>query len=590
MLKNLRYFISVLILVISFFISSLHVVVASTPLITEYNIPGAPTYAFQITSGPDGALWFTEKGTWKIGRMTTNGVFTEYPTPAQPEDIIAGPDGALWFTEPSVDKVGRITTNAEITTYPTGYNSAPRFITVGSDGALWMEEWNASIARMTTDGVVTHYPVPGASFGGLMGITNGPDGAVWFVDYSDNRIGKITTAGVVTMFTIPTANSYPYGIVGGSDGAVWFGETVGNKIGRITPDGTITEYAVPTTYGNSPHPSILTLGQDGAVWFIEENNNAIARASSTGEFTEYQVPTTSTDAMTGLTLGPDGALWYVRYGSESKVGQFNLQVEPTPTPTETLTPTPTNTPPPTPTPANVPPVVESITASPNPVQVNTLVAGNANFTDANISDNHTAVWDWGDGMTSTGNVTESNGSGSVSGSHVYLTAGVYEIRLTVTDNSSGEGKSVYQYLSVYNPTPQGLFTGVRLFQSPMGAYTQNPSLTGQVRFGVSAKYTGTTATGDVSLNFNAGNFTFESTSIQSFVTLNGKATLTGTGTVNGNTGYTFLATGIDGTGEGQRLIRFQIKNGSMVLYDTQLGASATADPTTPVTAGQVIVH
>ena len=72
--------------------------------------------------GPDGALWFTEFGANppKIGRVTTDGAFTEYDLPAGsgPDGITAGPDGALWFTENGTAKIGRITTTGDITEYP----------------------------------------------------------------------------------------------------------------------------------------------------------------------------------------------------------------------------------------------------------------------------------------------------------------------------------------------------------------------------------------------------------------------------------------------------------------------------------------
>src|ERR1022692_4944019 len=65
-----------------------------------------------ITTGPDGALWFTAEDT--IGRITTTGTVTTYPvghpilTPWGSGQITAGPDGALWFT--AEDAIGRITT------------------------------------------------------------------------------------------------------------------------------------------------------------------------------------------------------------------------------------------------------------------------------------------------------------------------------------------------------------------------------------------------------------------------------------------------------------------------------------------------
>src|SRR5262249_57093284 len=57
----------------------------------------------EITTGPDGNLWFTEISRSRIGRLTTAGAFTEFAagisTGSGPWGIAAGPDGNLWFTE-----------------------------------------------------------------------------------------------------------------------------------------------------------------------------------------------------------------------------------------------------------------------------------------------------------------------------------------------------------------------------------------------------------------------------------------------------------------------------------------------------------
>ncbi len=52
---------------------------AAAQVITEFPIPTPNTQPLGITRGPDGALWFTEIA--QIGRITTAGVVTEYPTP-----------------------------------------------------------------------------------------------------------------------------------------------------------------------------------------------------------------------------------------------------------------------------------------------------------------------------------------------------------------------------------------------------------------------------------------------------------------------------------------------------------------------------
>lgn len=63
-----------------------------------------------LTAGPDGALWFTEPGALKIGRMTTAGAVQEFTLPSavqDPDGIVAGPDGNLWFTDPLAISIGR---------------------------------------------------------------------------------------------------------------------------------------------------------------------------------------------------------------------------------------------------------------------------------------------------------------------------------------------------------------------------------------------------------------------------------------------------------------------------------------------------
>jgi len=81
--------------------------------LTTFNTAG-------IVTGPDGALWFTERSVNKIGRMSAGGVVTEYPglTPGEPTSITVGPDGALWFADYIRNKIGRITTAGVITEFP----------------------------------------------------------------------------------------------------------------------------------------------------------------------------------------------------------------------------------------------------------------------------------------------------------------------------------------------------------------------------------------------------------------------------------------------------------------------------------------
>lgn len=58
------------------------------------------------------------------------------------------------------------------------------------------------------------------------------------------------------------------------------------------------------------------------------------------------------------------------------------------------------------------------------------------FTDLGVQDAHTAVIDWGDGTTSVGTISESGGSGTLSGSHTYAVGGIYPITVKLTDDDT----------------------------------------------------------------------------------------------------------------------------------------------------------
>ena len=63
----------------------------------------------------------------------------------------------------------------------------------------------------------------------------------------------------------------------------------------------------------------------------------------------------------------------------------------------------------------------------------------ATFTDSGILDTHTATVLWSDGTQSAANVVETNGSGTVTASHIFADNGVYPIRVDVTDNFGATG-------------------------------------------------------------------------------------------------------------------------------------------------------
>jgi streptogramin lyase len=202
--------------------------------ITEY--PTGDVNLFGITAGPDGNVWFTEDNAISFGgrvvRITPSGVMTDFtlpnpvcsgPTfsgPCQANDITSGPDGNLWFTEGSAHRVGRVTTSGTFTEFLlSGVNSDPTDITSGPDGNLWFTEINGNnIGRITTSGTITEFPVP-TSNAGPFGITAGPDGNVWFTETVAKNIGRVN----LSKHSQPQPISYDPGSYAGKSGNVSVG-------------------------------------------------------------------------------------------------------------------------------------------------------------------------------------------------------------------------------------------------------------------------------------------------------------------------------------------------------------------------------
>jgi PKD repeat protein len=68
-----------------------------------------------------------------------------------------------------------------------------------------------------------------------------------------------------------------------------------------------------------------------------------------------------------------------------------------------------------------------------------VVSVSGSFADPGVLDTHTAVIDWGDGTTSAAALKESGGKGTLSGSHVYATGGIYNVTVRLVDNAASPG-------------------------------------------------------------------------------------------------------------------------------------------------------
>lgn len=283
-------------------------------VLTEFTIPSKGSGVFSIAGGPDGALWFAESGTSKIGRITTNGKIQEVAVSSgnPPFMIAAGPDKALWFTENSTNNIGRMTTTGAQSEFaiktPMMY---PNEIVTGPDGAMWYGEGGGAVGRINTKThVMTEFKTTTTPYA----VTIGPDNNIWFTD--ENASLGYFASGKVTLVPMNAGTIAPVGIATGPDGAIWAADNAG-YITRFA--GSMTEIPVPT----SPSaPNLITAGPDGAMWFTEGCGEKIGRVT-TGPTPKLTEPFTVANGSGpfGITTGPDGAIWFTELYA-NKIGRI----------------------------------------------------------------------------------------------------------------------------------------------------------------------------------------------------------------------------------------------------------------------------
>lgn len=257
-------------------------VVSQFMISTPDSRPGA------ITAGPDGKLWFTEQGASEIGSVTTDGAIRELRVRAPATDITFGADGALWFVGGGLgpSKVGRLTAAGDLGEFPIARTyTEPTALAVGPEGDIWLIDL-LGIARIAPDGSVTRFKLP--SFQGAADLATGPDGALWLTlstgDSTDARIGHISPDGALREFPVPGNEVQLEGITAGPDAAMWFTDSLENRIRRITPSGTISGWEVPHS------PVAIAAGADGNLWFTEEPEHLIGRITPQGVVSEFLIP------------------------------------------------------------------------------------------------------------------------------------------------------------------------------------------------------------------------------------------------------------------------------------------------------------
>jgi PKD repeat protein len=222
--------------------------------------------------------------------------------------------------------------------------------------------------------------------------------------------------------------------------------------------------------------------------------------------------------------------------------------------------------------------------------INTSVSLSGDFSDGGTLDTFSCSVDWGDGDIASGTLT----AGKCSASHAYSAAGVYNVKMTVSDDDTGSDVKMVMVV-VYDPSA-GFVTGGGWINSLAGAYKIDGSLTGKATFGFVSKYQkGTTIpTGNTAFQFQVAAFEFTSTAYEWLVvnTAGTNAQFKGSGLVNGElasngSAYKFMLWATDGATSGvpdtfRIRIWWEDAAGERDVYDNGVDQ--------PIGGGSIVVH
>jgi virginiamycin B lyase len=286
--------------------------------ITEYEIePGAapgthvPLY---LAAGTDGNLIYADAGTAPaLGRMSTTGErITAIPLPSEPWAVLPAPGGGAYVSLAT----GVVTTRADGTLYPPGYARPVWGLAISSSEFLFEGTNSASGYQVCVASQCTPMQTKQAR---PLGLTRGPDGAVWATVYEADLVERVGPAGpnVGPTVALPVGSG-PDQIVSGADGALWATMFDADAVDRITTAGQRTRFALPA----GTEPDGIAAGPDGSLWIAGSGNGTILRMSTAGAVTgTWSIPTPASVPV-GITTGPDGAIWF----TESETGKLGRLV------------------------------------------------------------------------------------------------------------------------------------------------------------------------------------------------------------------------------------------------------------------------
>jgi virginiamycin B lyase len=250
---------------------------------------------------------------------------------AHPHDPAVGADGALWFTEQMSNKLGRLDpSTGAFKEYPLKVtNSGPHGLVSDSDGNIWFTgNFAGYIGKLDPKtGAVTEYKIPSEKADDPHTAVFDSQGILWFTMQGGNMVGRLDPkTGKIELKQVQTEDALPYGIQINSKGIPFFCELGSNKMAKIDPKTiAITEYKLP----EGARPRRLAIAADDTIYFTDFKGGNLGHLDpASGAVEIWPSPGGSDSGPYGIAITPDGMIWYSESGVKpNTIIQFNPKTQ-----------------------------------------------------------------------------------------------------------------------------------------------------------------------------------------------------------------------------------------------------------------------
>lgn len=313
--------------------------------IIEYklNWPKGVPGTHDLISDPDNKhIWVSGPTHDAIARVRLNGKAKFFPMPEDsfPHGLGFDTQSRLWVTLENLGFIVRVNNHGKIVEWidvhlKNGANSGPHAIAFSRDGReLWFVGKNTStVGKITLSShkVKQYFLTPNSA---PIYISLGSDNNMWCTEYLGNQIARVSPCGEIAEFKLPDNLSQPVAIIAPpNQKGMWFSSEIGHSVANITFDGKITEYDVPQSHVNSGlldlefdcHDNLWTLStiREGDPFFGDDYlvkiDRRILKAKggdiSKVPYTFYKVPSRNT-LLHRIIQGPNGNMWFTELATD----------------------------------------------------------------------------------------------------------------------------------------------------------------------------------------------------------------------------------------------------------------------------------